>query len=623
MLEAARLSLGFMSRRERTVFFTLITFRALIGILDVLGIVLVGLVASIGATQLGPAGGTTTLLGFTIPQLDSTGVLILVLLVLGVFIVKAVLAIGLSWLISRFIAGIEVRNAHRLTEYLLRGSLENAKRYSKAQFQYAITGGSNWAFTGILNNVASIITESFLLFIVAVAFFVVDPLTALFAILYFGITVVGMQFFIARSLKRAGNDAADGTVDATNAISDTLDTFREISVLAKQDLFLERIHTSRQRIAHSGAVLQFLGGMPRYVVETALILGVVVFVGVQLLSGDLASGLATLGIFLAGAVRIMGSLLPLQTAVAALKINAERSRSALELLQELPDQDVEPVDVAPATVHGDSGSGLAVKIAGVRYRYSESTDDTLRGIDLTFPSGQYAAVIGPSGAGKTTLVDLILGLVAPTTGTVAIGGVEPTALRAIAPGAVSYVPQKPGLVSGTIAENIALGVDVAQIDQKLLAKVVDDAFLGDFIASLPDGLNTSVGKQVDALSGGQIQRIGLARALYARPRLLILDEATSGLDASSEAFIGDSLAKLRDTVTVIVIAHRLSTVQHADVVHVLEGGKIIASGDFKAVQASVPMVAEYVKLMSFDDDPGSGAGRDADLLAGRNDGSQD
>ncbi|HEU4808687.1 MAG TPA: ABC transporter ATP-binding protein, partial [Homoserinimonas sp.] len=476
------------------------------------------------------------------------------------------------------------------------------KRYSKAEFQYAITGASNWAFTGILNNVAAIITESFLLLVVAVAFFVVDPLTALFAIAYFGITVVGMQYFIGRSLKRAGNDAADGTVEGTNAISDTLDTFREISVLARQDHFIDRIHRSRLRIAHSGAVLQFLGGMPRYVVETALILGVVVFVGVQLLSGDLASGLATLGIFLAGAVRIMGSLLPLQTAVAALKINAERSKVALDLLAELPTS--EPAEQAkPTSFDHESGAGLPVQLDSVHYRYPGDERDVLNGINLQIAAGGYTAVIGPSGAGKTTLVDLVLGLIKPDSGRVLIDGVEPTDLRVVAPGVVAYVPQKPGMVSGTIAENIALGVEPDEIDQERLAEVVEAAFLTEFIASLPDGVNSSVGKQVDSLSGGQIQRIGLARALYVRPRLLILDEATSGLDASSEAFIGDTLTRLRGSVTVIVIAHRLSTVQHADVVNVLVDGEVIASGDFRTVQAQVPMVAEYVRLMSFDENP--------------------
>ena len=157
-------------------------------------------------------------------------------------------------------------------------------------------------------------------------------------------------------------------------------------------------------------------------------------------------------------------------------------------------------------------------------------------------------------------------------------------------------------MSGTIAENIALGVPAEEIDQVRLTSAIESAFLSEFIATLPDGVNTSVGNQVDSLSGGQIQRIGVARALYSQPRLLILDEATSGLDAASEAFISASLRTLHGKVTVIVIAHRLSTVQHADVVHLLENGRVKASGDFKTVKATVPMVAEYVKLMSFEDD---------------------
>jgi ATP-binding cassette subfamily C protein len=294
----------------------------------------------------------------------------------------------------------------------------------------------------------------------------------------------------------------------------------------------------------------------------------------------------------------MASLLPLQTAVASLKINAEQSQLAYTLLARV--RDFVPLP-APSGSDGtiDHETGLEVVLKSAKYRYDGDSHDTIKGVSLTIPAGSYAAVIGPSGAGKTTLVDLILGLVTPGAGSVRIGGVEPNVLRTLAPGIVSYVPQKPGLVSGSIAENIALGVHPDHIDYELVKAAVESAYLTEFIATLPDGLATSVGKQVDALSGGQIQRIGLARALYAQPRLLILDEATSGLDAGSEAFIGKSLAKLHGSVTVIVIAHRLSTVQHADAVHVVENGRVTASGDFKTVQATVPMVAEYVKLMSF------------------------
>jgi ATP-binding cassette subfamily C protein len=297
----------------------------------------------------------------------------------------------------------------------------------------------------------------------------------------------------------------------------------------------------------------------------------------------------------------MASLLPLQTAIAALKVNAEQSKLAHNLLGQVRDFVPETID-ADADGSVDRDRGLPVSVTDVRFRFDGDDHDTIRGVSLEIPSGQYTAVIGPSGAGKTTLVDLILGLLRPTEGDVRIGTLEPNVLRTLAPGLVSYVPQKPGLVSGSIAENIALGVHPDHIDYDLVNEAVESAFLADFIATLPEGLATSVGKQVDSLSGGQIQRIGLARALYARPRLLILDEATSGLDAGSEAFIGASLAKLHGHVTVIVIAHRLSTVQHADAVHVIEDGQITASGTFKAVRASVPMVAEYVKLMSFSDE---------------------
>ncbi len=222
-------------------------------------------------------------------------------------------------------------------------------------------------------------------------------------------------------------------------------------------------------------------------------------------------------------------------------------------------------------------------------------------MSLTIEPGSFVALVGPSGAGKSTLAEVILGLALPTSGTVRIGGADPLALRAGSPGAVSYVPQRPGMVAGTIAENVALGIETDEIDRDRVHEVLRFAHLEDFVSSLPDGIDTSVGEQTDAFSGGQIQRIGLARALYVQPRLLVLDEATSALDAGTESVISESLQRLRGATTLVVIAHRLSTVQHADVVFVIEEGEIAASGDFPTVRRTVPMVADYVKLMSFDD----------------------
>ncbi|MER3387439.1 MAG: ABC transporter ATP-binding protein [Microcella pacifica] len=608
MLFAARSALALLTSRERLVFWALVAARAIVGFLDVFGILLVGVVAALGATQFDGAGGATVVFGVELPALDGQGLLLLVLFVLGVFVIKALIAIGLSRALTAFVARIESRNAAALSTHLLTGDLAHVRRFSRNELQFALTESIKWTFTGLLNNIAGIVVEGFLLLIVAVAFFVVDPIVAVFALGYFALIVVGMQAGIARVLKRAGEDAAEGTKLTLGALGDTLDTYREITVLGRSDLYLERIRLSRTRAARSGAVLAFLGGMPRYVVETALILGVVVFVGQQLLTGQLASGLATLGVFLAGAVRIMGAILPLQTAVAALKVNTEQSRTARELLAELRGAPLPQTPAAPVGVEPPgSDAPLAVQVESVDYRYPGGDAAVLDSVSLAIPAGSFAAIIGPSGAGKTTLVELLLGLGSPTGGSVRIDGWDPRALRLAAPGLVSYVPQKPGLVSGSIADNVALGIPTERIDRERVRTVLAQAQLLAFVDSLPEGIDTPVGKQSEAFSGGQVQRIGLARALYVSPRLIVLDEATSGLDASTEAVISTTLRELSGELTIIVIAHRLSTVQRADSVVVLEAGRVVAEGDFATVRRTVPMVAEYVKLMSFDDEAGGPA----------------
>ncbi|MBN9606094.1 MAG: ABC transporter ATP-binding protein [Actinomycetales bacterium] len=606
MLAAARSAFALLTRRERAVYALLVAARALVGILDVLGILMVGVVAALGATRL--SGSGSSFLGIELPDLRGSELLGLVVVVLSIFVVKAALAIGLSRALMWYIARIEARNAAALSRHLLGGTLENARRMSKAEFQFAITESTAWTFTGILANVSSIFVEGFLLVLVAAAFLVVDPVVALFALGYFALIVVGMQAGIGRILKRSGEDAAAATVETTRAVADTLDTFREIAVLGRQRLYLERLRASRTRLARSGATLSFLAGMPRYVIETALILGVVVFVGQQLLAGQLVDGLATLGVFLGGAVRIMGAILPLQTAVAALKVNAERSALARGLLTALPARERETDPAAapagggatPPTTAPAAPSPLAVEVRELEYRYPDATE-ALAGVSLTIEPGQFVAVIGPSGAGKSTLVDVVTGLAEPSGGSVRIDGLAPAALRERRPGAVSYVPQKPGLVTGTIAENVALGIDPAEIDRERVLEVLRFAHLDDLVNGLPRGIDTPVGAQADAFSGGQIQRIGLARALYTHPGLLVLDEATSGLDAATEAVVAEGLRRLHGRTTVVVIAHRLSTVQHADQVFVVDGGRVVASGDFPTVRREVPMVAEYVRLMSFDD----------------------
>jgi ATP-binding cassette subfamily C protein len=234
------------------------------------------------------------------------------------------------------------------------------------------------------------------------------------------------------------------------------------------------------------------------------------------------------------------------------------------------------------------------------FTYKGSGSQTLRDVGLHIPGGSQAALIGMSGAGKSTLADLILGLLEPSKGTVSIEGLKPSELISKQPGVLGYVPQKPGMISGTIAQNIALGIEPVNVNQAWLRDAISAAHLSDFIDSLPEGLETDIGKRKDELSGGQLQRIGLARALYSRPKLLVMDEATSALDAESENKINIALDEMRGKVTVILIAHRLNTIQRSNVVFLMEQGVIEASGTFQELLKSNSTVKNLANLMAID-----------------------
>ncbi len=605
MFPAVRISLRQFSRSEKRHFAALLIARALTGVLDILGVLLIGVIAAIAAGSLATsaAASNISLFGVKLSSLGPKYLLPLAGATLVFFLIKAVLAVALTKRTTLFIASFEHRSATALVARILNGSLSEVERWTKSELTYGLNYSMNAAYGRLLSYFATVTTEGFLLLLIAIVLFAVSPLTMLAVIGYFAIIGLIIQLFIGRRQQRAGAVIAESTVLATDSLDETVGAFREIFTMGRQGFFVARFGAARARMSYGNAENQYLMSLPRYVVEAALMLGAVALIASQLLTNNLTAAASTLGIFLTAGFRIMASLLPLQNAAGSIRLVSSESAVAHRLLERYPTIDrasVEPV-VTTAPLKPTAAGGLTVELRDVVFQYDGAATPALVDIDLTINAGTYAAVIGASGAGKSTLADLLLGLIQPQRGTIALDGYTPRELELERPGSIAYVPQKPGLVTGSIAENVALGYDLADIDIDKVTWALTQANLHEFVAGLDEGVRTSVGKQNNALSGGQIQRLGLARALYAEPQLLVLDEATSALDAESESIVGDSLKQLYGKVTLVVIAHRLSTVQHADVVHVVDGGRIVASGPFAHLLKTVPLVAHYAELMSLDE----------------------
>jgi ABC-type multidrug transport system fused ATPase/permease subunit len=244
------------------------------------------------------------------------------------------------------------------------------------------------------------------------------------------------------------------------------------------------------------------------------------------------------------------------------------------------------------TIHKHIANGYpdfdaTVVVNEVSLTYSDATEPALIEANLVVKPGESVALVGSTGAGKSTLADVVLGVMEPQLGTVTISGVSPREAINRWPGAIAYVPQAVALVEGTVRENVALGLPRDLIDDELVWDALNRAHLADFLEESREGLDTKIGERGFRLSGGQRQRLGIARALYTRPKLLVLDEATSALDAETEQSIVQTLDELEGQVTTITVAHRLATVRRADQLLYLEGGRVTAHGTFDEVRSQV------------------------------------
>jgi ATP-binding cassette subfamily C protein len=567
--------------------------RVLANLLDIIGLAGIALLAtSFGAF----ASGNGTVAPLTLPIIGTWVIteiqaVFIALLIAATFVLKSGFSIWLNLRTSLFVASLEADLSRKLAaDYFLGGSEgESGFGDSLSEFQNIATY-STAALSAFVNARISLIAESSLLVAMVASFLLINPVATIAMLVYLSAVLFALSRVVTQRIKRNGQNQLQGSEIALQSSRDLFGIRREARSSGVSSLWIDKFTKGRAQWSSSSAVIYTLSSLPRYVIETSLILGIFAFLAGIVVFSDLPSQAVTIGVFMAGGLRLVASLLPLQAAINSMIDGANRGQPALERLKVIASR---PAETNKDQIEVTHGKPLGLKLDGVTFGFSKDLP-VIQDISFDIEPGSKVAIVGPSGAGKTTCFEIATGFRLPNSGKALIDGQGPRLLLEYGQGAIGIVPQRPHLISGNLAENVSLA-SAAQTDHAKAAECLKLAGLHAY--ANPGALEMNVEPDAGQLSGGEIQRLGIARALYRDPGILFLDEATSALDAETEAQISKVLDSLRGKMTVVLIAHRLSTVMNSDKIIYLDKGRVVAEGTFSELQNKVPDFAKAVELM--------------------------
>ena len=567
-------SISILSRADKQKIAAVVFLQICMGWLDLLGVLAIGLLGALSVTGLqsqNPGDRVSQVLRILhiADETFQTQASILGALALILLVGRTILSIFFTRRILFFLSRRGAKISANLISRLLAQPLLTVQLRTTQETLYAVTGGVVTITIGILATAVVFVSDAALLIIMALGLFVVDPITALGTFLIFALIGSALYRSMHVKAKTLGVETSVLNIQSNEKIVEVFSSYRESVVRNRRDYYAREIGKVRLALANANAEMSFMPYVSKYVIETSVVLGALLISATQFFLQDSMHAVATLGIFLAAGTRIAPAVLRLQQGLITIRGALGQAAPTLDLIDMLGDASkIENVDDSLNIVH--DGFIPEIQVSNASLTYPNKSIAAISNITLNIPSGASVAFVGPSGAGKTTMIDVLLGVLNPDEGSVLISGLPPLLAVAKWPGAVSYVPQDVVIAAGTIRENVAMGYPPEVATDELVMDALKVAHLDKFVAELP---HTQVGERGTKMSGGQRQRLGIARAMFTQPHLLVLDEATSSLDGETEASITDAIHALRGSTTVVVIAHRLSTVRDANIVVYLSGGK--------------------------------------------------
>lgn len=558
--------------KARRFFWFFGVLSALLALLDTVALLIITLVL----TQVVSGGSLSIPVIGSIPAERTVPLLLMAAVIM---ILKALLNIGLQWFATRRFAQFEQDiGGHLFTAYIRAPWTERLKRSSPEIVRMIDVGIAN-TMTGVLIPTTQIPTHilTFLGALAVVLF--AEPVTGLVAMAYLvGIALI-LYAWISRKSYQAGRVNRVAGAKLVSLVTEMITALKEITLRDKADEVAGTIFEYRRQAAVSRSNIRFLGTVPRFVIDIALIGGVIVVGLVAFWQGGMDTALVSVAVFAIGGFRMVPALTAMQAAFNQINAAiphaesvARDIRSAREYVHNAETIGHDPIDWEPREL----------EFRNVEFTYPAAIETAVTGIDLTIPIGSSLGIVGSSGAGKSTLVDILLGLLSPSVGTVELDGRDVTNILAAWRRKVGYVPQDVAIFDGTVAQNVALTWS-GDIDLERVHASLERAQLLETVIARPNGFQERVGERGLAFSGGQRQRLGIARALYSDPLVLVLDEATSALDTTTEAAIAAAIHQLHGEITVISVAHRLSTIRNYDQIAFMKLGGIDALGTFDEV----------------------------------------
>lgn len=563
-----------------------------LGFLDLLGVAVLGVVGALSVTGVQSLEPGNTI-GFIISSLGLSNfsfqkqVASLAVGAASILILRTILSIVIARRTFFFLSRRSALITSSLFSRLLSQSLLKVQEKSTQENLYRLTVGVSSLTLMVLGTSIALVADISLTFIMLVGMLVLDPLIAMQTLLFFG----AMGFFLYRLTSvrahRLGHLDSKLTVASNNLIIEALGSYRESIVRNTRSYYARELKKTRLEVSNIAAEIQLMPNISKYIFESGMVVGAILIAGTQFALQDAKHAIASLTVFLAAGTRMAPAIMRIQQNLIQVRRGIGSAMPTLEMIESLL--------VVPEVYDDNENDNLndgefepRVEVDSVSLIYPEGFRNALDNVSLSVNPGKSIALVGPSGAGKTSIVDVILGVIPASSGTVTISGMHPLEAITRWPGSIAYVPQNVFISEGTIRSNVALGFPLEKATDESIWRALEVAQLSEFVQSLPDGLNQVVGENGTKISGGQRQRLGIARAMFTNPKLLVLDEATSSLDGQTESDISASLAKLDGAVTLLIIAHRLSTIKGVDEVVYLDKGRVMARGTFSEVRSQVP-----------------------------------